>query len=497
MIDLDIASSDWDMSFFVELCHWFMYNEFKVNAMSLTSFSFIGFLLAVAVIYYVLPFLWWKKIILFTAGMVFYTSFQASDCFYLVLVILYSYAMSFFLEHTKNKILLFLSIVPILCGLVFYKYAGMIEMTSQLNLAAPLGISFFTFKVISYLVDVYQNRYEIERCLMNYALYVSFFPQISSGPIQRADSFFKNLNQKMNFQTIRHGFLLLFFGYFEKMVIADRLYQVVDRVFRDSSVWTPSLVLIGCVAYSFQIYADFDAYSNIAIGMAELFGISCEKNFHAPYLARNIKEFWNRWHISLSTWLKDYIYLPLGGGRKGMLRKCMNIMVVFLVSGLWHGSTWNFLLWGLLNGLFRVLYDVLDSMLFSKIQLYFKPLQWLISCAGIFLNFILVSCLWIFFRCASLTEIQTVFSFLMQIDFHSFQFAVEGIPISELMVTALLTVLLILVDVIRNMGFTMHHFGKILFPVRWCVYLAMLILGIVFAVYGSGYDPSKFIYIQF
>ncbi len=466
--------------------------------MSIASFSFLGFLLAVVVVYYLLPFSWWKKGILFIAGMMFYASFNALDLWYLLQVILYSYVMSFFLESKKSRLLLFISLAPVISGLCFYKYAGFMDQ-HLMNLAAPLGISFFTFKVISYLADVYSGKTEVQRCLLSYALYVSFFPQISSGPIQRADSFFRNLNlnRKMNISMIRHGFLLMFFGYFEKMVIADRLYQIVDYAFKDSSVWTPSLVLIGCVAYSFQIYADFDAYSNLAIGMAELFGISCKRNFHAPYLARNIKEFWNRWHISLSTWLKDYIYLPLGGSRKGMLRKSFNIIAVFFVSGLWHGSSWNFLLWGLLNGLFRVLYDILDRFIISKIHIRFKPLKWLISCAGIFLNFILVSCLWVFFRCSTLEEIQLVFSYLKQIDFSLFTFAVEGISMSDLMVTALMTCLLILCDVLRNMGFTMHHFGKQFFPVRWCVYAAMLVLAILFAVYGSGYDPSKFIYIQF
>ncbi|MBQ7889497.1 MAG: MBOAT family protein [Erysipelotrichaceae bacterium] len=467
--------------------------------MNLTSFSFISFLLVAVIIYYLLPFSYWKRIILLSAGLVFYTSFCPLDLVYLFAVTFYSYTMCFLLEEKKSSFLLAASIIPMILGLCFYKYAGLFQVFEHMSLAAPLGISFFTFKVISYLVDVYQGRCEIERSFLSYFLYVSFFPQISSGPIQRPDSFFKqlNTNKKMNHQMMRHGFHLVLFGFFEKVVIADRLYLVVDHCFSDMSLWNPSIVMIGCIAYSFQIYADFDAYSNLAIGIGELFGISCERNFHAPYMARNIKEFWSRWHISLSSWLKDYIYLPLGGSKKGFSRKILNILAVFLVSGLWHGSTWNFLLWGLLNGLFRILYDVFERFIFSKIRITFKPFKWMISLLGIALNFVLVTCLWIFFRCNSLIEIQMIYSYLQQIDFSAFQFAVPELENSELMITALMTLLLVICDVLRNIGFTMHHFGKLFFPIRWLTYAAILVLGIIFAVYGSGYDPSKFIYIQF
>ena len=469
--------------------------------MSITSMSFLCFLMLGILFYYVLPFSLWKKAVLLFLSIVFYVSFNALDLWFLGGMILFSYCTAFFVDEYKYKRIAIISVVPVIAGLAIYKYGNLYLSTldTHMRLAAPLGISFFSFKIIGYLVDVYRGKCEVERSFLNYATYISFFPQISSGPIQKPASFLMQVDQvkRMNFELMRHGFLLVFFGYFEKIVIAERLYLLVERCFADMNTLTPSLALIGSVAYAFQLYADFDAYSNIAIGIGELFGISCERNFHAPYLARNIKEFWERWHISLSTWLKDYVYIPLGGSRKGLIRKYFNLIAVFLVSGVWHGVGWNFVLWGLMNGLFRVLYDVADRLVFSRVHLRFKPLKWLISLVGISINFVLIVFLWILFRCSSVEEIRLICGLLVQLDFSTISFAVPDLVMSELMVTVLLTGLLILCDILRNMGFTMTHFGKLFFPLRWIVFAAVLIMGILFAVYGQGYDPSKFIYIEF
>lgn len=465
--------------------------------MILPSFAFFMFLLAVCVFVNLLPFSWWKKIVLLGANVLFYASYQPMDLIYLFSVILYSYSIAFLLNEKKSRVLLALAIIPILFGLCFFKTSFL--FFDEVNLIAPLGISFFTFKVVGYLADVYQSVCEVEPSFLNYALYVSFFPQISSGPIQKASEFLEKLKSKpkASHHLLHHGFLLVFFGLFEKIVISERLYQVVSNCFSDMSQCTPSLALIGMVAYSFQIYADFDSYSNLAIGMSELCGIECCKNFHAPYFAKNIKEFWERWHISLSTWLKEYVYFPLGGSRKGTLRKMINLFVVFLVSGLWHGTTWNFLLWGVLNGLLRVVYDVLNTFIFSKIQIRFHPLKWLLSGCSILLNFALVTCLWVFFRTNSMDEIRQIFTLLAQFDVNQFRFSIHQMADNEAMVTFIMTVLLVICDLMRHLGFTLHHFRKLFFPVRWAVYAAMIVLMIVFAVYGPGYDPSKFIYIQF
>ncbi|MBR5291053.1 MAG: MBOAT family protein, partial [Erysipelotrichaceae bacterium] len=380
--------------------------------MSITSMSFLCFLMLGILFYYVLPFSLWKKAVLLSLSIAFYVSFNALDLWFIGGMILFSYCAAFFVDEYRHKGVLIGCVIPVVAGLAIYKYGNLVLSTldTSMRLIAPLGISFFSFKIIGYLVDVYRGKCEVERSLLNYATYVSFFPQISSGPIQKPDSFLKQIEQvkRMNFELVRHGFFLVFFGYFEKIVIAERLYLLVDHCFADMSALTPSLALIGSVAYAFQLYADFDAYSNIAIGIGELFGISCERNFHAPYLARNIKEFWERWHISLSTWLKDYVYIPLGGSRKGLIRKYFNLVAVFLVSGLWHGTGWNFVLWGVMNGLFRVMYDVLDRFLFSRVHHRFKPLKWVVSLLGVSINFVMVVFLWILFRCSSVEEIRLI-----------------------------------------------------------------------------------------
>jgi len=469
--------------------------------MSITSMSFLCFLMLGILFYYVLPFSLWKKAVLLFLSIVFYVSFNSLDLWFLGGMILFSYCTAFFVDEYKYNRIAIISVVPVIAGLAIYKYGNLYLSTldTHMRLVAPLGISFFSFKIIGYLVDVYRGKCEAERSLLNYATYVSFFPQISSGPIQKPDSFLKQISQVkcMNFELVRHGFLLVFFGYFEKIVIAERLYLLVERCFADMNTLTPSLALIGSVAYAFQLYADFDSYSNIAIGIGEMFGISCERNFHAPYLARNIKEFWERWHISLSTWLKNYVYIPLGGSRKGLMRKYFNLITVFLVSGLWHGVGWNFVLWGLMNGFFRVLYDVFYRLIFSRVHLRFKPFKWVVSLVGISINFVLVVFLWILFRCSSVEEIRLICGLLVQFDFSAISFVIPDLAMSEFMVTVLLTGLLILCDILRNMGFTMTHFGKMFFPLRWIVFSAVLIMGILFAVYGQGYDPSKFIYIEF
>ncbi|WP_303095134.1 MBOAT family protein, partial [Ruthenibacterium lactatiformans] len=255
--------------------------------------------------------------------------------------------------------------------LVFFKYTGFLmenlkTILGRLGVSfpeniytifVPVGISFYVFQSVGYLIDVYRHKISAERNVINYALFIAFFPQIVSGPINRAGTLLpqlKTLHRKPNPTQLCEGLKLIFTGYLQKIVFADMFTIYIDAVYKDLKTWGGVTVLAAGILYSFQIYCDFAGYSNIAIGSARLLGIEIQENFNAPYRAVSIRDFWNRWHISLSTWLRDYIYFPLGGGRCSFLRKNLNIFIVFLVSGIWHGAAWNFIVWGLLHGVARV-----------------------------------------------------------------------------------------------------------------------------------------------
>ena len=476
--------------------------------MSFTSFKFLQFIFPVLMVYYLIPSVFWKKCILFVASLIFYLNFESSALFYLIGVILYVYSVGFLLENAKSKWALFFAVFPVLAGLCIYKYSDFcLIFLSDLfsfplksnNLIAPLGISFFTFKSLGYLIDIYLGKQNPDISLLNVGLYLSFFPQITSGPIQKSQEFLSQIyqNRKFNSALTQHGTMLILFGVFEKMVISDRLYLLVEHCFSDLTKLSPSCAVIGAVGYAFQIYSDFDSYSNIAIGLTELFGYTCSKNFNVPYLARNMQEFWKRWHISLSSWLKEYVYIPLGGNRKGLIRKYLNLLIVFAISGLWHGAAWNFVFWGILNGVVQIVYDLSIGQVIAKCNIKNHVVRFLGSVMGVIVNFCIVVILWVFFRFQTLEEIQVVLKTMMQLDLQSFSLAMEGFALSEIMVTIALVIMLVIADVWRYFGFTMNHFRKMPFVLRAIVYFVMLILFVIFAVYGPGYDPAKFIYLEF
>lgn len=476
--------------------------------MSFTSFEFVFFIIPILVVYYLIPSAFWKKCILLGASISFYLSFDVTSFFYLASLILYVYVASFLIESRRTKGLTLLLVIPILLGLGYFKYYDFILKSFQsflviermrFQLAVPLGISFFTFKSVGYLLDVAHGKQDAELSLLNVALYLSFFPQISSGPIQKSGHFISQISKNHKFKPAltQHGTMLVLFGVFEKMVISDRLYVLVNHCFKDLSLLTPSMAVIGAVGYAFQIYSDFDSYSNIAIGLTEIFGYTCPKNFNTPYLSRNMNEFWKRWHISLSNWLKEYVYIPLGGNRKGVFRKYLNLLIVFAISGLWHGAAWNFVLWGILNGVIQIVYDLSIGQILSRCTIKNKVVRFAGSMIGIVINFCVVVILWVLFRFQTLEEIQIVLKTMAQLELQSFSAIIEGIELSEMMATFMFVLMLIVTDVLRYLGFTMHHFRKIPFVLRMIVYFVMLIMFVIFAVYGPGYDPAKFIYLEF
>lgn len=220
------------------------------------------------------------------------------------------------------------------------------------DLLLPVGISFYTFQALGYTMDVYRGEIYAEKNFFRYALFVSFFPQLVAGPIERSKNLLRQLDKpaKPSFDSFRDGILLMLWGYFMKVVLADRIAVFVDTVYGDFETYTGVYLIVATILFAVQIYCDFSGYSVIAMGAAEILGIRLMENFNAPYLSVSVAEFWRRWHISLSSWFRDYLYIPLGGNRKGKMRKYINLLITFGVSGLWHGADWSYVIWGLLNG---------------------------------------------------------------------------------------------------------------------------------------------------
>jgi len=375
------------------------------------TMSTLGFFAIILAIYYILPVnLRWG--LLLAASAAFYASADWRMLFLIGASIGFSYAVGLKIERAqtdKEKRIWLLMCIFLLTAVLFvFKYfnfftqsvnslleiAGLESQSFVLKLTVPLGISYYTFKLISYLVDIYRQRIHAERHLGYFALYVSFFPQILCGPIERAEHFLPQLKGGCRFEEnlFAEGIERLIIGLFKKLVIADRLAGYVSTVF-DAPLNYPALAsIMAAFFYSIQIYCDFSGYSDLAIGMAQMFGIRTKENFSYPYFSKNIKEFWKRWHISLSSWLRDYVYIPLGGSRKGKLRTKLNLMITFLVSGLWHGSSWSFVFWGGLHGL----WNMISSPKKEQAPVWRQIFQTLLTFCGVTLT-------WIFFRAETLT----------------------------------------------------------------------------------------------
>lgn len=425
-----------------------------------------------------------RPLILLVANFIFVYSFALNNLLWLLGFSIVGYLLGLVNDKHKNKYIIVISSLIYGFALLGYKIINL----NDNSIIIPLGLSFYSFKVISYLCDIYSGKINAEKNIFYYLDYVMFFPCITAGPINRAEYFLKEIRSKHEFdyQDIASGFFLLACGIFEKLVFCDFIGSVVTR---SLNVELNGLnTLLGVVLYSFQIYLDFDSISNIAIGSARMLGFKLDRNFHVPYLATSIKDFWNRWHISLSSWLRDYIYFPLGGGRKGDLRKYLNVLIVFFVSSLWHGITINFLIWGMGHGVIRIIEDLVAKFFKNR-----KP-RFVVSIFLILINFIIVTTLWIFFKYdfsdAALT-IQRIFAK------SSLDFEAIGLTHNEVIWLCIVLSTVLITDILRyffNLG---EFFGKHVFIVRFVLYAAMILLFLVFGMYGGSFDANDFIYRWF
>lgn len=411
-----------------------------------------------------------------------------------------------------------ISVVLNLLILFFFKYFGfgvrvfnsllnilhMQTVEAKFSILLPAGISFYTFQALSYTIDVFRGQVKAERNFGKYALFVSFFPNILSGPIERAKNMLPQLyeHHTFDYDRVKNGLLLMVWGFFQKLVIADRLAVVVNTVYSNYPKYAGAQLLMTTVFYSLEIYCDFSGYSDIAIGAAQVMGIRVMNNFRQPYFAQSVVDFWRRWHISLSTWFRDYVYFPLGGSRCSKLKRYRNVMITFLVSGLWHGASWNYVVWGGLHGLFQVISLILKPVR-DKVNHFFniKENSFSHRLFRALFTFCLINFAWVFFRAPSLRDavrylyqIVTKFNISSMFNASFFKLGLDKMDFVLLMVMLLV---LLTVSSLRNFMNLREAVARQNLMFRWFIYIAAVLSVLIFGMYGSGYTAVPFLYFQY
>ena len=469
--------------------------------MDFLSLTFAIFFIISVICYYTVP----KKMrwgVLLISSLIFYIWSVPYLLIYLLFSAVTTYLFGRWTEKKKkhSKVLLALLILANLAVLLTVKFAPL----AGVSILAPMGISFYTLQVIAYCVDVYQGKTEAQKNFFKYVLFVSFFPQILQGPIPRYHQLKEKLfeGHAFDYKTVKFGFQLILWGMFLKMVIADRAAIFVNAVFPEYHLYEGTILAVAAVLYSIQLYTDFLGCVCIAMGAAEVYGIKLQTNFARPYLAVSIKDFWRRWHISLSSWLRDYVYIPLGGNRKGKVRRYLNLMITFLVSGIWHGSGLQYIFWGLMQGGYQIAGEVLTPVR-SRVRnaLKIEEKSGLCIWWQRFCTFILITISWVIFRSASLRaglsmlkRIVTDFTPWVLFDGSLYEF---GISSHSFIALILCVILMIIVESMQEKGNIREILAKQHVIVRWGIYLGAIALVTVLGVYGPGYSATQFLYGQF
>lgn len=403
--------------------------------MLFNTLQFLLFFIIVTLSYFLVPHKYRWFLLLF-ASCFFYMAFVPVYIVILGGTIIVDYIAGICIENAtgyRRKVFLITSLIANIGVLAVFKYYNFLNNCftdilqafhhqnpiPALKILLPIGLSFHTFQAMSYTIEVYRAKQKAERHFGIYALYVMFYPQLVAGPIERPQNLIHQFHTKhvFDFERFKSGLSLMIFGLFKKVVVADRLSIAVDYAYHDVANQSGLSLLIATFFYTFQIFCDFSGYSDMAIGAARIMGFDLMLNFNMPYLSKSLSEFWSRWHISLSTWFKDYVYIPLGGNRTSKHRWFFNLFIVFLLSGLWHGANWTFIAWGALHGIIRVL-AILKNNLIVKAKLNFL-LSSKLNSINIILTFLIVMCAWVFFRATSINEAFMVFHKFMHIGIHN------------------------------------------------------------------------------
>ena len=492
--------------------------------MLFNSYSFMLFFPIVLCIYFVIP----KKarhVWLLVASYYFYMGWNAKYAILIAISTIVTYLGGLCIEKWKEKrkwivvgvVLINLSI------LFFFKYFdfflgnvnrilslfGVNSLQKGFDILLPVGISFYTFQALGYTIDVYRGTIKAENNFIKYALFVSFFPQLVAGPIERSGNLLRQINRVeqiklWNYRRITEGAVLMLWGYFLKMVIADRVSIVVDQVYDSYWMYGSVEIIIASVLFAIQIYCDFASYSQIAIGAAKIMGFELMENFNTPYFASSIRDFWRRWHISLSTWLRDYVYIPLGGSRCSKARKYLNLFLTFLISGLWHGANWTYVVWGLIHGIYQIVEDATESVR-QKLVLKFHIVtnNFSYRFGQILVTFVLTDFAWIFFRanhlsdaCRMIGRIVTRWNPWVLFDGSVYNL---GLNITEVHILFVALIVLLLVDLVRyKKQVTLDRFlstQNLWF--RFAVIFGLLFFILIYGEYGPGFSAKQFIYFQF
>lgn len=495
--------------------------------MSFVSLHFLIFFPVVIIGYFSIPHkLRWAWLLI--ASYCFYLSWNPQYAIFLVVSTLITYfsgiliGMANKLADLKKSVKLkktwvFLSLASNITILVIFKYLnffsqiytdtlslfGTAAEVTKFDLLLPVGISFYTFQALTYTIDVYRGDIEPQKHLGKYALFVSFFPQIIAGPIGKSKDMLHQFEEEHSFDynRARHGLLLMLWGFFEKMVVADRLGELVNTVYDNPQNYFGAQVAVATVFFAFQIYCDFAGYSNIARGAAEIMGFHLPVNFDGPYFSQSIQEFWRRWHISLGAWFWDYLYIPLGGNRCSKFRRYMNIIIVFAVCGLWHGASVNFIIWGLLHGLYQVVGHISKPVKENAIKaLGIKEKSLFCKVYRIAVTFILVHFAWIFFRANTFQDALTILGNLVLFDPSALWNGMilnMGLSLPELIVAVAGIGIVLVVDALSRKHDLCGELLQKNTVLRWTVYLTATFVILIFGIYGLQYNAQQFIYSQF
>ena len=494
--------------------------------MAFNSVPFLIFFPIVVILYYAIP-KKFKSYWLLLASYYFYMSWSKKYAILIALSTIITFFSGILIEKSRTvrgrKWVVAASFISNLSILVFFKYfafllkninvaLGLVDITPIANpfsFVLPVGISFYTFQALSYTVDVYRGSISAKKNFFDYALFVSFFPQLVAGPIERSGALLSQIERMkkeslFDYTRFVTGFSMMVWGMFMKVVIADRISIFVDGVY--GSLQAVGLVetLLGAMAFAFQIYCDFGGYSAIAIGAANVMGFTLCENFDAPYLSDSIATFWRKWHISLSSWFRDYLYIPLGGNRKGKVRKYINLMITFLVSGLWHGAAWTYVLWGAIHGIYQVVGD-LTKPVKRKINDFLGTDTKAFShkAMKVTVTFLLTCLAWVPFRAASISDTFRYYKCMFTrpnlwvlFDESLFSF---GLNRKEVSILFFSLIFLVAADFLKHIK--KETVGEFLYKqnlwFRWLALIALILACLVFGQYGVNFDSAKFIYFQF
>ena len=484
--------------------------------MLFNSFEFLVFFPTVTLLYFLLPHRW-RWALLLVASCVFYMAFVPAYVLILLFTIVIDYYAGLLLASTHGRtrwLWLLASIVANVGVLAFFKYltfiieninaflgiVGAAERMPMLSILLPIGLSFHTFQAMSYTIEVYRGHQQAERHFGIYALYVMFYPQLVAGPIERPQNLLWQFRERhyFDYDRVTDGLKLMGLGMFKKVLIADQVAPIVNQVYADPAAHGSVALLIGTLLFSFQIYYDFAGYSDIARGSARVMGFELMLNFDAPYFSVSVAEFWRRWHISLSSWFRDYVYVPLGGSRVLTPRRCVNVMIVFLLSGLWHGANWTYVVWGGLHGFYIVVQTLWGRMLGRERAQRAEEMSTakaILRCLG---TFMLVYLAWIFFRAATVGDAMLILQKIVVGLPGELPLLARGslaIEFSQmrLLLAAAVICFMLTIEYLDRRKNIFERLAAWPLPVRFAVYLAMIYLPVLYGDFGS----QQFIYFQF